>query len=156
MKIHKFNLGVAIALPLLAGSIGSIATISSVQNWYLGLQKPLLNPPASVFGPVWTVLYLMMGIALYLILIKPESHKRKQALTIYGVQLLLNSLWSIAFFGAKSPELGVLVISGLLISVWMTYKRFNRLDNLAGKLLIPYMAWISFASYLNVGVAMLN
>jgi len=156
MKIEKLKLGVAIALPLMAGSIGSVATISSVQNWYPGLQKPPLIPPGSVFGPVWTALYLMMGIALYLILIKPASNKRKQALLIYGVQLLLNSLWSIAFFGIKSPELGVLVIAGLLISVWMTYKKFKEMDALAGKLLLPYLAWISFASYLNVGVAILN
>lgn len=140
-----------IALCELAGIVGSLFTYSSVQVWYPTLTKPFFTPPSFVFGPVWTLLYAFMGISLYLIL-----QKKKRELTWFWIQLILNVLWSIVFFGFKSPELGLFVIGGLLFSIIMTIRSFKKIEKRAAYLLYPYVAWVSFATLLNLSIVILN
>lgn len=134
-----------------AGIIGSFFTFQSVSTWYPTLIKPPFNPPAFVFGPVWTTLYLLMGISLYLV-----WGKKKTNLKWFWAQLILNALWSLVFFGLKSPILGLLVILLLEISIILTIKSFSRINKTATYLLYPYLAWVSFATILNLSLVLLN
>jgi translocator protein len=134
-----------------AGILGSIATFSSVKNWYLtDLIKPSFNPPSWLFGPVWTLLFFLMGIALYLVWTK------KNNLFWFWLQLFLNVLWSIFFFGLHSPLLAFYEIVFLWITILMTIIKFWSYNRKAGILLIPYLLWVSFASFLNFSIAVLN
>ena len=162
MKIKIIWLLGAIALCFLAGLIGSIATYPSIPTWYAFLNKPFFSPPSWVFGPVWTVLYIMMGVSLYLILEKREKIKGKlkkemnKALFLFGSQLALNSLWSILFFGLRSPLYGVLCIVPLLILVLATILQFHKFSKTAAYLLVPYLLWGCFATILNLSILLLN
>lgn len=156
-KLLKFL--ITIGGSLLAGVIGSAFTFSSIPTWYASLNKPFFNPPNWLFGPVWTTLYILMGIAAYLIwekLDKKNIGKVKNALTIFAVQLVLNSLWSIVFFGFKSPWYAFVVILLLWYAIFLTITKFSKIDKRAGWLLIPYLAWVSFASVLNFAIAWIN
>ena len=141
----------------LAGVIGSLATAPSVPGWYARLAKPSFNPPNSVFGPVWTILYALMGISAYLVYQKgwKRSDVRK-ALAVFAVQLVLNALWSIVFFGAHMILGGVVVIillwAMILASIWL----FSKISRAAAYLLIPYILWVSFATILNISLYVLN
>lgn len=147
----------AIAVCLLAGFIGSIFTTSAIPTWYAGLVKPALNPPAWVFGPVWTVLYILMGIALYLVWSRGWEHKNVQVATaIFAVQLVLNVLWSYLFFGMQAPYFALIEIVLLWIAIVMTVAAFYRVSVSAALLLVPYLLWVSFAAYLNYGIYALN
>lgn len=138
---------VAIGVSLAAGWIGSIFTMSAISTWYAGLVKPELNPPSWVFGPVWTVLYILMGIALYLVWSKGWGHKNVQVATaIFGVQLVLNVLWSYLFFGIQAPFLAFVEIVILWIAILMTIAAFYRVSVPAAILLVPYFLWVSFAA----------
>lgn len=139
-----------------AGAIGSLATIPNIPTWYGSLTKPLLNPPNWLFGPVWSVLYLLMGVALALIILKVSKQSKKSAYLWFGVQLVLNTLWSLVFFGLHSPWLGVVVITALITSIFMTIREFRRIDKHSQWLLAPYFAWVCFAAYLTIGIAVLN
>ena len=141
----------------LAGAIGNIATIPNIPTWYANLARPPLNPPNQVFGPVWTLLYLLMAIALFRILrLDPSTPGRTRALGAFLLQLALNASWSFAFFGAHSPALGLMVILPLESLILLTILLFRRLDHVAAGCLLPYAAWVAFATYLNVGFWMLN
>ncbi len=147
---------VSILIAQAAGIIGSFFTANSVQTWYLAIARPTWNPPSWVFGPVWITLYTLMGIAAYLIWKKRKSKEARKALTVYGVQLGLNSLWSILFFGLQNPEAAfaeILILLGMIVA---TVVLFWRIDKRAGILLLPYLAWVSFASYLNFTIWQLN
>lgn len=140
---------------LAAGGIGSLATIPNIPSWYAGLDKPPFLPPNELFGPVWTLLYTLMGIALGLVIL--HGAKRKNAAYLwFGVQLTLNTLWSITFFGLHQPWVAAVIIVALIVSIIMTIRQFRRLVPATFWLLIPYLAWVCFATYLNVGVAILN
>jgi len=139
-----------------AGLLGSVFTFNSVKTWYTTLARPALNPPSWVFGPVWTILYTLMGISAYLIWQQRGSEGAKLALWIYGVQLVLNALWSVLFFGLHNPALAFFEIIALLIFIIITTVLFWRISPLAGALLIPYILWVSFASYLNFSIWQLN
>lgn len=140
-----------------AGFIGSIFTAPSIPGWYANLEKPALNPPSWVFGPVWTVLYLLMGISLFLIWRASKKHnERKKALTLFGVQLALNAIWSPLFFGAQNPGVAFVVIIAMWITILLTILAFFKINRPAAYLLIPYLAWVTFASYLNYGIWILN
>lgn len=141
-----------IALCELAGVIGSVFTISAIPTWYAGLVKPDVRPPNWVFGPVWTTLYALMGIAGYLV----WSKRRGQALRIFGVQLVLNATWSIIFFGLQSPGWALVNIVALWLAIVGTIKEFYRVSKPAAYLLVPYLVWVSFASYLNYSIWVLN
>lgn len=146
---------ISLALPQLAGGLGAFFTFSSVQSWYLTINRPSWNPPNWLFGPVWTVLYIFMGIACYLIWI--SDHPRKQLLMkLYFVQLILNALWSPAFFGMKSPILGLFVIVPLWGAILLCIVQFRRVSPLASGLMVPYLLWVTFATVLNGSIFLLN
>lgn len=146
----------AIVGSLLAGVIGSLATTPNIPTWYAELIKPFLNPPNWVFGPVWSILYVLMGIALAMVILKETPHKKIHAYGWYGAQLILNTLWSIVFFGLHSFAVATATIVVLLISIALTIRAFSRIDKTASLLLIPYILWVSFATYLTISIALLN
>ncbi len=134
-----------------------VAIGASPGEWYAQLTKPPLNPPSWVFGPVWTLLYLLMGISLYLVWSRASRHPGATlAVGVFAVQLVLNALWSPAFFGARSPGLGLIVIVPMVVLIAVTISLFGRISNVAGWLLVPYLAWVSFATYLNAAIWWLN
>ncbi len=156
-KIKILPLIVSLSVCFSAAIIGSIFTVEAIPTWYTTLNKPLFNPPNWVFGPVWSILYLMMGISLYLVWQKEVSKKVKQkGLLFFFSQLILNALWSIVFFGLHSPLIAFLVIIVLWILIFLTIKNFLLISKPAGYMLIPYLVWVSFASLLNFSIAILN
>lgn len=157
MYVRVAQFFTAIAVCLLAAFIGSIFTMPAIPTWYAGLVKPALSPPAWVFGPVWTVLYILMGIALYLVWSRGWEHKNVQVATaIFAVQLVLNVLWSYLFFGMQAPYFALIEIVLLWIAIVMTAAAFYRVSVPAAVLLVPYILWVSFAAYLNYGIYILN
>lgn len=134
-----------------AGIIGSIFTFNSVNTWYLTLEKPFFNPPSVVFGPVWTTLYFLMGISLFLV-----WGKKKTDLRWFWLQLSLNTVWSIIFFGLKNPLFAFIIIIFLWISIFQTIKSFRKVSKKASYMLYPYIAWVSFAAILNLSIVLLN
>lgn len=147
---------ISIVIAQMAGVIGSIFTAESVETWYSTIEKPFWNPPNWVFGPVWTLLYVFMGIAAYLIWRNREKSGAKLALVFYGVQLFLNTLWSILFFGLQNPSLAFIEIVILLVFILITIILFWRISRLAALLLVPYIAWVFFATVLNFSIMQLN
>lgn len=148
---------ISIAICQLAGIIGSVFTAPAVTTWYAALKKPAFSPPNWLFGPVWIVLYVLMGISLFLVWRKSlDIPAVKTGLTVFGVQLILNILWSVAFFGLRSPVAGFLVIVALWIAIFLTILRFTRVSEFAAILLIPYIVWVSFAAILNLSLFLLN
>jgi tryptophan-rich sensory protein len=140
----------------LAGFIGSFFTRDSI-GWYYTLIKPSFRPPNWLFGPVWIVLYLLMGIALYLIWKREfKSSESKYPMIIFTIQLVLNASWSIVFFGARSIGGGLIVISALWILIFLTILSFQKVNKTASYLLIPYIIWVSYASILNFSIWRLN
>jgi benzodiazapine receptor len=157
MKLNLGKLIVSIAVCQGAGLIGSIFTFREIPTWYATLAKPSFNPPSWIFGPVWITLYALMGIALYLVLQKGiEKRNVKKAVALFGIQLVLNSLWSVIFFGLKDLSLAFLEILVLLGFILATIVRFYHLDKKAAYLLLPYLAWSSFATYLTFTIWTLN
>lgn len=147
----------AIVLSSAAGAIGSLATSPNIASWYANLEKPFFNPPNWVFGPVWTVLYILMGVSLYLIWTAPHKKPKKQTAYVwFGAQLALNTIWSLVFFGLHAPLAGVAIILLLWGSILATMQSFWPLSKQAAYLLIPYLAWVTFASMLNMCIAVLN
>lgn len=140
-----------------AGLIGSLFTTAAIPTWYAGLQKPLFTPPNWAFAPAWITLYVLMAVAAFLIWRKGLDQKGVRfALIIFLIQLVLNTLWSIVFFGLESPFYGIMVIIALWIAILLTTIRFFKLSTIAGALLTPYIGWVSFAAALNVAIWMLN
>jgi benzodiazapine receptor len=156
-KVEIFKLVISLAVCQLAGFIGSIFTRPAISNWYAELQKPRFTPPDYVFGPVWISLYVLMGIAAFLVWRRGIHHQVvRRALAIFGVQLVLNALWSFLFFGLRSPLAGLIGIFILGIAIILTVRRFLAVSRTAGLLLIPYFLWVSFASGLNLSIWWLN
>ncbi len=158
MKLNNFfKLVIAVVASELAGIIGSFFTISAIPTWYAGLVKPALNPPAWVFGPAWTTLYALMGIAAFLIWRMGWERKDvKMALSVFGIQLFLNAIWSIIFFGLQSPGWALVDIALLWLAIIWTIAVFYKISKPAAYLLVPYLLWVTFASYLNYSVWVLN
>ncbi len=144
-----------VGLCLLVGASDGAATASSVGRWYLTLGRPPGTPPNWVFAPVWSTLFVLMGVAAWLVWLRPALGQRR-ALVLWGWQLGLNAAWSPAFFGLHSPALGMVVILPLLVLIALTMKQFARLVPLAAALLLPYAAWTAYATYLNLGFLWLN
>lgn len=134
-----------------AGLVGSLFTIYSATTWYSALVKPFFNPPSRIFGPVWTALYFLMGVSLYLV-----WGKQKTDLKWFWVQLMLNTLWSIIFFGLRSPLLAFFEITLLWISIFQTIKAFKKVNKISAYLLLPYLLWVGFAVLLNLSIVLLN
>ncbi len=158
MKVNNFfKLVIAIGVSELAGVIGSFFTISAIPNWYAGLVKPALNPPAWVFGPAWTMLYALIGIAAFLIWRMGWERKDiRMALGVFGIQLFLNAIWSIIFFGLQSSGWALVDIALLWLAIVWTMVIFYKISRPAAYLLVPYILWVSFASYLNYSIWILN
>jgi tryptophan-rich sensory protein len=147
----------SIILSQSAGILGSFFTAPAIPTWYASLAKPAFNPPAWLFAPVWITLFTLMGIALYLVLIKGANKPEiKKGAYLFGIQLLLNALWSILFFGLQSPGLAFAEILVLWAAIAATIWQFNKIDRRAAYLLIPYILWVSFAAILNFSIWQLN
>ena len=141
----------------MAGIIGSLFTFPAIGSWYEKLNQPSFSPPNWLFGPVWTVLYLMMGVSAYLIWQKGLDNKTVRiALVIFAIQLILNSFWSIIFFGMKNLSFALAEIVILWIFIVLTIIKFYPIDKKAAYLLIPYLLWVSFATFLNYSILRLN
>jgi tryptophan-rich sensory protein len=147
----------SILLCQLAGGIGSYFTAPAIPTWYAALKKPVITPPDWVFAPVWITLYVLMGIAVFLIWRKKQYGKpRQKALFLFGIQLFLNALWSFLFFGLRSPLAGLIGIIALAISIFLTLRIFLRISYSAGILIVPYLLWVGYAAGLNFSIYLLN
>ena len=143
---------------LVIGYFSGIVTRSAIITWYPTLVKPSFNPPNWIFAPVWSMLYIMMGIAAGLVWDRMESNTAlvKKALVVFAIQLALNALWSYLFFGLMNPMLALIEIVILWLMIYETYVQFGKINKIAGYLFIPYLLWVSFAMVLNASIWWLN
>jgi tryptophan-rich sensory protein len=147
----------SIAIPGVAALLGALVTTPNVRTWYPRVRKPSWSPPNWLFGPVWTLLYLLMGVALYLVWrLGWENPDVRVALILFGAQLALNVLWSVIFFGWHRLGWALLEIAALWVLILLTLIQFYRLQPVAGLLLVPYLLWVTFATILNGTVWSLN
>ncbi|MCD0464031.1 TspO/MBR family protein [Flavobacterium sp. ENC] len=155
-KIAK--IAITLIVCLMVGYSSSLVTRPSVETWYPTILKPSFNPPNWIFMPVWTLLYVLMAVAAGLVWdkIKEQNEEVKKALGFFVVQLILNAIWSYLFFGLKNPMLALIEIALLWLMIYETYLKFVKINKTAGYLLIPYMAWVSFAGILNASIWWLN
>lgn len=155
MKLTK--LIISILIPLIVGYFGSLVTTPSIDTWYAALNKPAFNPPNWIFFPVWTLLFILMGVSLYLVWEKfPKKSYAKAAIAIFGLQLGLNLLWSVLFFGLKNPLYAAIEIVVLWVAILSTIIKFWKISKAATYLLLPYITWTSFAVVLNYAIVLLN
>ena len=150
-----FKLIIVLVICQLAGLLGSMFNAVSLKDWYPSLIKPSFNPPNWIFAPVWIILFVLMGISLYLAWIG-KSKNKKYALKLFYTQLMLNIIWSAFFFGLRNPLLAFIEIIILCVFILLTMLEFYKIDSKAGYLLIPYLAWVTFASVLNLFIFILN
>ncbi len=156
-----YKLLISLAIPQMVGLVGALFTNSGVSSWYLTLAKSALNPPSWIFGPVWTLLYLMMGFAFYLVWsnhsgVLENLRIKKLGMISWWVQLCLNGVWSIFFFSLHNPALALVDITLLWVAIIVTIKLFYKISRTAAWLLLPYLLWVSFAMYLNYSIWALN
>ena len=152
-----FKLLISIIACQCAGVIGSIFTMSTIPTWYATLQKPLFTPPNWLFAPAWGTLYLLMGISAFIVWRRGLNNLLvKRALIVFLIQLVLNALWSVVFFGLESPLYGIVVIIALWLAILFTMLKFFKVSSVAAVLLLPYLLWVSFATVLNISIWVLN
>lgn len=151
-----YKLILALVITLSVGGIAGYATANAIGGWYATLVKPSFNPPNGIFAPVWTLLYIMMGIALYLIWKQPASKERNIALLFFALQLFLNFCWSILFFNYHQLGWAFVEIIGMWAFIIITIFAFAPISKTAAWLLVPYVSWVSFASILNYAIWRLN
>jgi len=161
MHLGKFaRLIISLFVCQLAGIVGSVFTITNIPTWYAFLQKPFFAPPNWLFGPAWITLYFLMGLALFFAWEKKVSKRnekeKKSGIRLFELQLSLNALWSFLFFGLQSPVLGLIGIVALWLSIAATMISFYKTSRRSFWLMVPYIAWVSFASALNCMVWLLN
>jgi len=161
MKTKGLNDGlklvICIAVCIAAGLVGSLFTRDSISNWYAFLQKPSFTPPNWLFAPVWILLYILMGIAVFMVWRKGlNQFQVRESIVIFIIQLVLNAGWSLAFFGLKSPGLGLIVIVPLWTAILLTIINFFRVSRTAAYLLIPYIIWVSYATALTFTIYLMN
>jgi benzodiazapine receptor len=145
-----------VALCLGIGALGASVTATSVDTWYAGLVKPSFNPPDEVFGPVWTVLYVLMGVAAWRVWRSADRDTTRGPLTLFALQLAINLGWSVVFFGLHKIASAVATIVVLDVAVLVTMLAFRSVDRVAALLMLPYVAWVAFATVLNVAIWRLN
>jgi len=154
---YIWKLVVSIVACLAAGAIGSVFTRSAIATWYAALEKPPFTPPNWLFAPAWTLLYILMGVAAFLVWRKGlENRKARIALILFLIQLVVNALWSVVFFGLESPFFGLIIISILWASILATVITFFRISRVASALMWPYLLWVSYAAVLNASIWLLN
>ncbi len=151
-----FKLTGSIFVCFLPGIIGGFITAKNIYPWFSFLKKPFFSPPSWVFSPVWTMLYILMGVSLFLVLKAENSKDKIQGTIFFGIQLVLNGLWSIVFFGLHNILLAFIVIIFLLLFILLSILKFFNVSKNAAYLLIPYLLWVSFASILNFSLYILN
>jgi tryptophan-rich sensory protein len=157
MKANQIiKLVASLLLPLAIGGIAGIFTTEAIPEWYASLNQPSFNPPNWIFGPVWTTLYVILGISLFMIWKMESSKKRNQAILIFMAQLLLNFGWSFCFFYFKMIGLALIEIVVLWSIIVLMLTRFYKLKPLAAYLNIPYLLWVTFATVLNAAYFFLN
>lgn len=156
MQIDYVKLIVSIGGCLIIGAIAGLFTSSSIESWYSKLNKPSFNPPNWIFGPVWTLLYVLMGISVYLVWTSESVSGSSLAITLFLIQLLLNFLWSFLFFYFKNPFIAFIEILLLLVMIIVTTIQFYPISTTAALLFIPYILWVSFATILNFSIWWLN
>jgi len=148
---------IAIVIPLMVGATSGFFTVTGVESWYQTIQKPSWNPPNWIFGPVWTTLYVMMGIALFLVWKEDTSEELKKiAIALFAVQLTLNFFWSFIFFNQQQPGWALVEIIAMWFFILLTIFAFAQVNKTAAWLLVPYISWVSFASILNYTIWQLN
>ena len=147
---------ICIIIPLAVGAISGYATVSGISMWYAALNKPSFNPPNYLFGPVWTTLYLLMGISLYMVVRATANDDRKRAIALFAVQLALNFTWSFLFFTFHQTGLALINIGLLWLSIAGMIWAFYKVNRTAALLQIPYIMWVTFASVLNAAIWVLN
>lgn len=152
----SLKLIIAILLPMVIGGLSGFLTANSINDWYVTLNQPSFNPPNWVFGPVWTTLYLIMGISLYRIWRLPDTEERNQAIKIFALQMTLNFFWSLIFFNWHLIGLALVEIILMWLMIAAMIHHFRKLDAAAGYMNIPYLLWVSFASVLNGAYFILN
>ena len=138
------------------GNASGLVTFSSIKDWYATLEPPPGTPPNGVFGPVWALLFGLMGCALALVLSEAKGKKRSTALRWFWAQFLLNLAWTPAFFGWHRIGVALGIISLLVVAIGFTVRYFGKVHRFAGWLLVPYLLWVGYATYLNVGFLVLN
>lgn len=154
---NTLKLIIAIAIPLAVGATSGFFTITGIESWYQTINKPSWNPPGSVFGPVWTTLYVLMGVALFLVWKSSGSDTLKRtAITLFAIQLILNFFWSFIFFDQQQPGWAFVEIITLWFFILLTIFSFARVSKMAAWLLVPYISWVSFAAILNYTIWKLN
>jgi tryptophan-rich sensory protein len=156
MKIEWFKLVVSIVMCQTAGIVGSLFTVKNIPAWYAALNKPSFNPPNWIFGPVWIFLYILMGISFYLIWINSGTGNFGLLLSLFIFQLVLNSFWTIIFFGLKSPLFAFCEIAVLWVAILFCIILFFQVSKISSFLLIPYLLWVTFAAILNFAIWKLN
>ena len=150
------GLAVFVLICFAAAGLGGLVTASAIPNWYAGIAKPTWNPPNWIFGPVWSCLYLMMAVSAWLVWRQAGLAVAKLPLALFAIQLALNSLWSVLFFGLHSPGMAAVEIILLWAAILATLIAFWKRSQWAGGLLVPYLAWVSFGAVLNVAIWRLN
>ena len=151
------KLAISIIACQCAGLIGSLFTTPAITTWYATLQKPPFTPPNWLFAPAWITLYLLMGISAFIIWRRGLGNPQvKRSLFLFVIQLVLNALWSVAFFGLESPLYGVIVIAALWVAILFTILKFFKISSVAAVLMLPYILWVTFAAVLNVSIWVLN
>jgi translocator protein len=156
-KSNIIKLTITLLGSFLAGFLGGMATQTSVGTWYQTLEKPVFQPPSWLFGPVWTILYILIAISAFLVWKKGWNKSLvRKGLILYAIQLILNTLWSFSFFALQSPLLGLVNIVLLLILIALVIKVFYKISHTAAYLLLPYFLWVVFATALNAAIWMLN
>ena len=157
MNVSKFLTPlICILLPLIIGSLSGLANVGSINTWYAHLNKPSFNPPGYLFGPVWTILYLLMGVSLYLVWKAPDGRMRDYALIIFVIQMVLNFAWSFIFFYFHQPGWALVDIIALWIFIVAMILIFYRISSTSALIQVPYLLWVSFATVLNAAIWLLN
>lgn len=155
-KRSIITLALALLLCLGVGYLGSLVTVKEIPTWYAGLAKPSWTPPPPVFPVVWTTLYILMAISLWLLATSPSSPERRTALIVFFIQLALNAMWSPVFFGLHATRAALVIIVALLIAIVAGIVSSLKVNRVAGWLMLPYLLWIVYASSLNAGVVLMN
>jgi benzodiazapine receptor len=157
MNIHPgYKLVISLALPLAVGAVAGIFTATAIGSWFETLHHPSFRPPNWLFGQVWTLLYILMGISLFMVWLEPATINRKKALNIFTIQLLLNFIWSFLFFYFHAIGIALIEIIALWISIVVMIVRFRKVKPVAVYMNIPYLCWVTFALVLNAGYFRLN
>lgn len=155
-KSDRIKLLVSLLFTVGVGSLGGVFTVAEIPTWYASLNKPSFNPPNAIFAPMWTTIYILMGISFYLIWKLPASQEKTKGIILFFIQFTLNFFWSFIFFNQHQIDAAMIEILIMWLFILLTIIQFRKMSKLAAWLLVPYILWVSFASLLNLNIWMLN